>query len=387
MSADGISVRARQIHFSSIVIDTHADTPQRFLFDQFDMGHRDAEGCVDIPRLRAGGVSAIFFALWVPVEITGAAATARAFDLLGAVEEQIRRHPDALTLAASVKEVRAARERNKIAILLGVEGGHAINNDLQVLGQFAARGVRYMTLTHDAATDWADSSNDAPRHGGLTDFGREVVREMNRLGMLADISHVSDQAFRDVIEISRAPVIASHSCCKTICNAPRNLSDELIQALAARGGVFHITFHNAFLSQEYANASKALASESAVRKQATKQKFGGNEARKLIEGQRTSDEFIRTGKLPQVRWEKIIEHIDHAVRLAGADHVGLGSDFDGAFMPQGMQDASQIPKITEGLLSLGYSETSIAKILGGNTLRAMGESERIAVELRSEPAS
>ena len=383
MPADAISLRARRIHFSSLVVDTHTDTPQRFLFDHFDLGHRDAEGCVDIPRLRAGGIGAIAFALWVPVEITGPAAARRAFDLLDAVEQQIGRHADDLTLATSAAQVRAAREQNKIAILLGVEGGHAINNDLQVLRQFAARGVRYMTLTHNAATDWADSSNAAPRHNGLTDFGREVAREMNRLGMLVDVSHVSDETFRGVIETSRAPVIASHSCCRALCDAPRNLSDDLILALAARGGVLHITFHAAFLSQEYAHASRAMALESALREQAAKQKFGGNEAQKLLEGQRMSDELIRAGKLPLVRWEKIIEHIDYAVRLAGADHVGLGSDFDGAFMPEGLEDAAQFPRITEGLVGLGYSEADIAKILGGNTLRVLGDSERIAGELRS----
>ncbi len=383
MPADAISLRARQIHFSNIVIDTHADTPQRFLFDQFDMGHRDAEGCVDIPRLRAGGVSAIVFALWVPVEITGPAATARAFDLLEGVEDQIRRHPDDLTLATTAKEIREARQQNKIAILLGVEGGHAIDNDLEVLRQFAARGVRTMTLTHNAATDWADSSNAAARHNGLTGFGREVVLEMNRLGMMVDVSHVSDQTFRDVIETSRAPVIASHSCCRAICDAPRNLSDDLILALAAHGGVLHITFHAAFLSQEYAKANRALAPENSAREAAANEKFGVNEAQKLIEGQRASDELIRAGKLPQVRWEKIVEHIDHAVRLAGADHVGLGSDFDGAFMPEGLEDAAQFPRITEGLLGLGYGEADIAKILGGNTLRVMSEAETAAGRLQS----
>jgi membrane dipeptidase len=383
MPADAISPRARQIHYSSLVIDTHADTPQRLLFDHFDLGQRDDEGCVDIPRLRAGGIDAIAFALWVPVEIAGPAAARRAFDLLDAVEQQIGRHADDLTLATSAAQVRAAREQNKIAILLGVEGGHAINNDLHVLRQFAARGVRYMTLTHNAAIDWADSSNAAPRHNGLTDFGREVVREMNRLGMLVDVSHVSDETFRGVLETSRAPVIASHSCCRALCDAPRNLSDDLILALAARGGVLHITFHAAFLSQDYAHASRAMASESAFREQAAKEKFGGNEAQKLLEGQRMSDELIRVGKLPLVSWEKIIEHIDHAVRLAGADHVGLGSDFDGAFMPEGLEDAAQFSRITEGLVGLGYTEIDIAKILGGNTLRVLGDSERIAGELRS----
>ena len=387
MCADGIShpisPRARQIHFSNIVVDTHADTPQRFLFDHFDMGHRDAEGCVDIPRLREGGIGAIFFALWVPVAITGPPAVERAFNLLNAVREQVRLHPADLVLARTSEEVRKARAENKIAVLLGVEGGHAIHNDLEVLREFAARGVRYMTLTHNAATDWADSSNQAPRHEGLTDFGREVIREMNRLGMVVDISHVSDQTFRDVLETSRAPVIASHSCCRAICDVPRNLTDDMIKALAARGGVIHITFHTAFLSQEYADASKALQSESVVRSQTLDQKFGANEARKLIEEQRISDRFIEDGKLPQVRWEKIVEHIEHAVRLAGPNHVGLGSDFDGAFMPEGLRDAAQFPSITEGLLELEYNEADISKIVGGNILRVMEECDRIARELHS----
>src|ERR1700686_3446483 len=261
MHADDISSRARQNHSTSFVFDTHADTPQRFLFDHFDLGHRDAEGGVDIPRMREGGVGAIFFALWVPVDITGSKATRRALDLLDAVREQLRQHPDDLALATTSNEVRAARSQGKIAVLMGVEGGHAIDNNLEVLGDFFARGVRYMTLTHNAATDWADSSNQSPRHNGLTEFGRDVVREMNRLGMLVDISHVSDQTFYDVLEVSRAPVIASHSCCRAICNAPRNMSDDMIKALAARGGVIHITFHSAFLSQQYADATQSPDSE------------------------------------------------------------------------------------------------------------------------------
>ncbi len=378
MCADGISLRARQIHFSNIVVDTHADTPQRFLFDHFDLGRRDAQGCVDIRRLREGGIGAIFFALWVPVNIAGDAAVRRAFDLLSAVEEQVRLHGSELTLARTSGEVRKARAENKIAILLGIEGGHAIHNNLQILGKFAARGVRYMTLTHNAATDWADSSNQAPRHNGLTGFGREVVREMNRLGMMVDVSHVSDQTLRDVLETSRAPVIASHSCCRAICNAARNLSDEMMQALAARGGVLHITFHAGFLSQAYADASKALSRQRSFSEENVRRKFGPNEAQKQIEEQRQSNALIRAGKLPHVGWKEIIEHIDHAVRQVGAGHVGLGSDFDGAFMPEGMEDAAQYPRITEGLLELGYPESDISKILGENTLRVMEETERVA---------
>src|SRR5580692_962443 len=381
MRADELSPRARELHFSSLVFDTHADTPQRLFFDRFDLGKRDVEGCVDIPRLREGGFGAIFFALWVPVEITGGAATRRARDLLDAVLKQIEIHGGDLALAVSPAEVRAARARNKIAVLLGVEGGHAIDNDLAVLREFHARGVRYMTLTHNAATEWADSSNDSPRHNGLTDFGKQVIREMNRLGMLVDISHVSDPTFYDVLEISRAPVIASHSCCRALCDAPRNLDDAMIKALASRGGVIHITFHDAFLSQEYANANRALASEIAARDRAIHEKFGQNEARILMEGQRWNDESIRAGKLPGVSWEKIVEHIDHAVRVAGADHVGIGSDFDGAFMPQGMEDVSRLPWITEGLVRRGYGDADIRKILGENTLRVMAAADRTSKEL------
>jgi membrane dipeptidase len=384
MRAEDISPEARRIHFSSLVFDMHTDTPQRFLFDQFDLGHRDSEGCVDIPRLREGGVGAIFFALWVPVEITGPAATKRAFELLSATEKQIQLHSDELVMATSCEEIRIAREQGKIAVLLGVEGGHAINDDLRLLKEFFTRGVSYMTLTHNAPTGWADSSNHSPLHNGLTEFGREVVREMNRLGMIVDISHVSDQTFFDVLAVSRAPVIASHSCCRAICDSPRNLDDSMISALAAQGGMIHITFHDAFLSQEYSDARKALSAESDILEQEVEEKFGENEARKLIAAQHLSDERTRTGKLPQVSWEKIIEHVDHVVWVAGADHVGLGSDFDGAFMPEGMEDASNFPSITDGLLRMGFAESGIRKILGENTLRVLAECQRVASMLQAE---
>jgi membrane dipeptidase len=384
MSAEEISSRARAIHFSSLVVDTHADTPQRLLFDRFDLASRDAEGCVDIPRLREGGVGAVFFALWVPVDVVGRAATRRAQALLGSVIQQIERHSADLALCASSADVTEARVADKIAVLLGIEGGHAIDNSLDSLREFYARGVRYLTLTHSAATDWADSSNSPPRHRGLTGFGKEVIQEMNRLGMLVDISHASDATFYDVLEASRAPVIASHSCCRALCDAPRNLDDAMIQALASRGGVLHITFHNAFLSQEYADANRALSRQSAAREQVLSRRYGANEARKMIEGQRWNDEMIRAGKLPQVSWEKIIDHIDHAVRVAGALHVGIGSDFDGAFMPAGMEDASKFARITEGLLERGYAEPDIRKILGENTLRVMTDAERVSEVISSE---
>ena len=384
MCADDISSRARVLHFSSLVFDTHTDTPQRILFDRFDLATRDREGCVDIPRLREGGVGAVFFALWVPVGISGEAATRRARDLLDATVAEAQRHGEQLVLCTSTADVQSARSSARIAVLLGLEGGHAINADLAVLREFHARGVRYVTLTHNAATEWADSSSAAPRHHGLTDFGREVIREMNRLGMLVDVSHVSDATFDDVLETSRAPVVASHSCCRTLCDAPRNLDDPMIRRLAAGGGVIHITFHDSFLSQEYATAYRALAAESAARQEAIIEKYGENEARILMEGQRWSDQAIRAGKLPQVSWERIVEHIDHAVSVAGADHVGIGSDFDGAFMPEGMEDASKLPRITEGLFRRGYADADVRQILGENTLRVMAEAEQIGKELREE---
>ncbi len=266
-----------------------------------------------------------------------------------------------------------ARANEKIAVLLGIEGGHAIDNDLGNLREFYTRGVRYMTLTHNAATDWADSSNAAPRHNGLTDFGREVIREMNRLGMLVDVSHVSDSTFYDVLRASSAPVIASHSCCRALCDHPRNLDDAMIKAIADKGGVIHITFFDGFLSQEYAIANSALSSDIAASQLAAAQSSDTTRAQALLGAQRWNDESIRAGKLPQVSWEKIVEHIHHAVRLVGLDFVGVGSDFDGAFMPEGMEDASKFPLITEGLLRRGYSEANIRKILGENTLRVMAQ--------------
>jgi membrane dipeptidase len=380
MLEDENSRRAREVHFSSLVFDTHTDTPQRILFDKFDLGHRDGAGCVDIPRLRDGGVGAVFFALWVPVDITGEAATRRARDLLDATAAQIELHARELALCDSVSEIKTARAANKIAVLLGLEGGHAINADLAVLREFHARGLRYMTLTHNAATEWADSSSTAAVHHGLSDFGREVIREMNRLGMMVDVSHVSDATFDDVLATSRAPVIASHSGCRALCDAPRNLDDERIRRLAAAGGVMHVVFHNSFLSQEYASAYRSMADQSLARQKELQEKFGQNEARILMEGQRWNDALILGGKLPRVSWEKIVDHIDHAVRVAGADHVGIGSDFDGAFMPQGMEDASKLPRITEGLIRRGYPDADIRKILGENTLRVMVEVQRVSNE-------
>jgi len=386
LAADSVSEKAKKLHFSSIVMDTHDDTTQRFLDPKFDLGVRHPDGSIDIPRMKEGGLTGIFFSIWIPSKITGPEAVKRASEQIAAVREQVSKHPKEIVLATTAAEVRAAKKQGKIAALMGVEGGHMIGNDLEVLRSYAALGVRYMTLTHSGNDEWADSSTDKPVHNGLTDFGEDVVREMNRLGVIVDISHVSDKTFYDVLEVSKSPLFATHSSCRAICNAPRNMTDQMIKDLAAKGGVIQINYHVSFLSQEFRDAEKKDPSinegiSKEVKKRCPDEK---DEACQLIEGDKITREYVAAGKLPKVEWTKIIEHIDHAVKLVGADNVGLGSDFDGANMPYGMEDVTMIPKITGALLEKGYSESDIRKILGENTLRVMSEVERVSRELNGK---
>jgi membrane dipeptidase len=383
VSGDALSERARKLHFSSIVVDTHDDTTQRFLDGKFDLGTRSSAGSIDIPRMKEGGLGAIFFSIWIPSKITGPEAVDRALTQIDAVREQVRKHPNDLALATTAAEVREAHKQGKIAALMGVEGGHMINSNLGVLRSYAALGVRYMTLTHSGNDEWADSSTDKPVHNGLTDFGKDVVREMNRLGVIVDISHVSDKTFYDALEVSKAPLFASHSSGRAICDAPRNMTDQMMKDLAAKGGVVQINYHVGFLSQEFRDAEKADPEINKAISAEVMKRCGENEGCQLIEGDRITREYVEQGKLPRVEFPKIIEHIDHAVKAAGIDHVGLGSDFDGANMPYGMEDASKLPKITEALLQKGYSEGDVKKILGENTLRVMTEVERVSRELNS----
>jgi membrane dipeptidase len=385
LTADDLSARAKKLHFSAIVVDTHADTTQRLLDGKFDLGERNSSGGIDIPRMREGGLSAIFFSIWMPSKINGTEAVRRALVQINAVRDQVRTHSKDLVLATTAAEIRDAHNEGKIAALLGVEGGHMINSDLGVLRNFSSLGVRYMTLTHSGNCEWADASTDKPAHNGLTDFGKDVIREMNRLGMMVDISHVSDKTLYDALEISKAPLIASHSACRALCDAPRNMTDQMMKDLAAKGGVIQINYHVGFLSQEFRNSEKAHPEwEQAIAAEVRKA-CGENEACQLIEGDRVTREYVEQGKLPRVDWTEVIDHVDHAVKVAGIDHVGLGSDFDGANMPYGMEDASKLPKITEALLRKGYSEDDVKKILGENTLRVMADVERISHELNSPP--
>jgi membrane dipeptidase len=382
--ADSVSEQARKLHFSSIVLDTHADTTQRLLDGKFDIGERHSDGHIDIPRMREGGENAQFFSIWMMGTVTGGTAVQKSLDQIDAVRTMVRAHSKDMMLAVTAAEVRKAHEQGKIAVLMGMEGGHMIANDLAVLRMYSALGVRYMTLTHFYNNDWADSSTDKPAHNGLTELGKDVVREMNRLGMLVDISHVGDKTFYDALEVGKAPMIASHSSCRALDNHPRNMTDEMIKALAAKGGVIQINYERSYLSQEYNDAFKKNAGDISRMEEKFKKECGDNMDCEL----KMQGEFVKgllaDGKLPHVSWERIIDHIDRAVKLVGADHVGLGSDFDGADMPEGLDNASMLPKITEALLRKGYSESDIRKILGENTLRVMEQAEKIGRELQAQ---
>jgi membrane dipeptidase len=380
-----VSQKARDLHFRSVVVDTHDDTTQRLLDPKFDLGVRHADGSIDIPRMREGGLGAIFFSIWISGTVTGPEAVKRAMDQIDAVRELPVRFPKAVALARTAEDIRRIHAEGKIAALMGVEGGHMIDDDFGVLRDFARLGVRYMTLTHMIDTDWADSSTGKFTHNGLAEFGKQVVREMNRMGIMVDISHVSDKTFYDVLAVSEAPVIASHSSCRAICDAPRNMTDDMIKALAAKGGVMQINYHVGFLSQEFRDAEKVHPEIGKEIAEEVKKRCGEAEACQLVEGEKVTREYVAQGKLPRVEWTKIIEHIDHAVKLVGADYVGLGSDFDGANMPYGMDDASHLPQITNALLAKGYSESDIQKILGGNTLRVMEQVEVTSKRMGGQP--
>jgi membrane dipeptidase len=380
-----ISQKAHDLHFRSLVVDTHDDTTQRLLDPKFDLGARHLDGSIDIPRMREGGLDAIFFSIYIPGTVTGPTAVGRALEQIEAVRRQVTLHPNALVLATTAAEIRSAFAAHKIAVLMGVEGGHMINDDLKNVDKFASLGVRYMTLTHMLNTDWADSSTDKPAHNGLTDFGKQVVLEMNRVGMMVDVSHIADKTFYDVLATSRAPVIASHSSCRALDDAPRNMTDDMIKALAAKGGVIQINYHVGFLSQEFRDAEKAAPDLGKAIEAESKKRCGDQEACQLIEADKIVREYVEQGKLPRVYWTKIIDHIDHAVKLVGADHVGLGSDFDGADMPYGMEDATHLPQITNALLKEGYSESDIIKILGANTLRLMRDVEATSKTMGGKP--
>jgi len=360
--------RARRIHASLIGIDSHIDTLQRVLNGGEDISRRTGRGHVDLPRLKDAGMVAPYFALWVPTFYTGSEAVRRTLQLRDAMQSVLDAHPDQIELATTAADVERIAGAGRIAAVLTLEGGHQIADDLAVLRMYHRLGIRSMTLTHFRHNNWADASTDRPVHDGLTDFGRQVVREMNRLGMIVDISHVSDKTFYDTLAVTTKPVIASHSSCRALSDVPRNMSDDMIRALARNGGVIGINFGAGFVSAKDAAALRQRIGAAV----ATEPDLVGHDL----------DEFARTDYLKEygemkpsaATLDDAVAHIVHAVKLAGVDHVGIGSDWDGINMvPTGLEDVSKMPALTAKLLEHGFSEEDVRKILGGNHLRVLRE--------------
>jgi membrane dipeptidase len=367
--ADEVMERARRIQSEVIGIDSHIDTMQRVLMEHVDLGRRLSDGEVDLPRLREGGMHAPFFALWVPTFYKGSEAVRRTLDLRDAMQSVLDRYPDQIELALTASDVERLVHAHKIAAILTIEGGHQIADDLAVLRMYQRIGIRSMTLTHFRNNNWADSSTDKPQHSGLTAFGKEVVREMNRIGMIVDISHVSDKTFYDTLAATTKPVIASHSSCRALSSLPRNMTDDMLRALAKNGGVVGINFGGGFLSQKEADVTLRDIN-----------RIGGSEPN--LTGKELDDYTVKMHihdnwahpKPTSAALDDAVAHIDHVVKVAGIDHVGIGSDFDGiAEVPHGLEDESKMPALTAALLKQGYSEADIQKIMGENTLRVMRE--------------
>lgn len=380
---------AKSIHQSALVVDTHADTPQRFLDENYDIGNTDPKdvGHVSLDKARAGNLDAEFFSIWVEPSFEGHYVQ-RTLDLIDSVYQQAGQHPDRMTMAFSTVDIERAHREHKLAALMGIEGGHVIEDDLRLLREYHRLGVRYMTLTWSNSNNWGDSSGDitdpkVPHHDGLTDFGKQVVLEMNRLGMMVDISHVADKTFWDAITTTKAPVIASHSSARALCDAPRNMTDDMLRAVGKNGGVVQVNFFNGFLDQKFRDADIAQRAERDAAIDAFK-------AKRKAEGKSVAYadyEFIErdfAAKIPRPAFSVLIDHIDHIAKIAGVDHVGLGSDFDGVAgaTPEGMNSAADLPKITEALLARGYSKDDIHKILGGNLMRVFREVEKVSHQMQ-----
>jgi membrane dipeptidase len=389
---NSVSAKARAIHASALVIDTHADTPQRFLDENFDIGSTDPKdiGHISLDKARAGNLGAEFFSIWVEPKTNQGHFAQHTMDLIDSVYQQAARHPDRMTMAFSVADIERAHKDKKLAALLGIEGGHSIENDIHVLRDFYRLGVRYMTLSWSNTNEWADSSGDSndptvAHHNGLTEFGKQVVTEMNRLGMMVDISHVADKTFWDTIAVTKAPVIASHSSARALTDAPRNMTDDMLRAVGKNGGVVQVNFFNGFDDQAFWDAAKAQAKErdAAVDAYLAQQKAAGKQVTYLDED-RIEREW--TAKIPRAPLKSLIDHIDHIAKVAGLDHVGLGSDFDGVSgaTPEGIDSAADLPKITQALLDRGYSAEDIHKILGGNLLRVFRAAERVSREMQAQ---
>ena len=386
-----------QVERSAIIIDTHADTPQRIVDENYDLADPLKGGNWNLESAQKGNLGAEFFSIWVDPGPNQGHFARRTLILIDAVKQQVAKHSDKMMFVTSPEGIELAHREHKIAALMGIEGGHSIEDSIPLLRQFYALGVRYMTLTWSNSNGWADSSGDIENPNvphtkeGLSEFGKDVVYEMNRLGMLVDISHVSDRTFYRTLVITRAPVIASHSGARALCDAPRNMTDDMLRAVAnsggpgSKGGVVQVNFYSAFVSQKYRDAQKALQPEvtKAVQELKDKYKAEGKEA--------PSDEIEKLQRkfadsIPRPPLSDLIDQIDHIAKVAGVDHVGLGSDFDGVSgqLPEGIDSPGDLPKITAALMERGYSAEDCRKILGGNLLRVFHEVEQVSKQLQAE---
>ena len=375
--------RARALHQQTPLIDGHNDYPWALRekaqrnFDKLDIAKAQPSIMTDIARLRAGGVGGQFWSVYVPVELTGQSAVTATLEEIDTVHQMIRRYPETFELALTADDVERIFKKGKIASLIGMEGGHSIDNSLAALRMFHRLGARYMTLTHGKNTAWADSATDDPKFGGLSPFGEEVVREMNWLGMLVDLSHVSPESMEDAIRVSQAPVIFSHSSARALNDVPRNVPDNVLQMLPKNGGVVMVTFVPGFLSPKVAAWNKLQTAEQT---RLTTQ-FPADAAAVT----RGVDEWTKAHPAPRAVVSDAADHIDHIRKVAGIDHIGLGGDFDGiTAVPQGLEDVSKYPSLTAELLRRGYKDDEVKKILGQNVLRVMREAEKVSKKLQAE---
>lgn len=379
-----VSEKARAIHSRGYVFDGHNDLPWEIRkapkrFDEWDIRKSQPQLHTDIDRLRKGNVGAQFWSVYVPAETRKAGnAYQTTVEQIELVHDMIKRYPDVFQLALTADDVDAARKSGKIASLIGMEGGHSIEDSLQNLRRLFDMGARYMTLTHSDTLGWADSATDDSQHGGLAPFGEEVVREMNRLGMLVDLSHVSPETMHDALDLSKAPVIYSHSSAKAIANHPRNVPDDVLKRIAVNRGVVMINFFSGFVVPESAEIMKEMFH---VRR-ALQAKYPNSKQ----DVDREYKVWQLKNPFPAGEAKIIADHIDHVVKMAGIDCVGLGSDYDGiTTIPKGMEDVSTYPLLTELMLQRGYSEEDIHKVLYKNVLRALRECENVAKQISSKP--
>jgi membrane dipeptidase len=371
------------IHQRAIIVDGHCDTPYRMHRHNVHLDQHDTEAQADLRTLQKSGITATFFAAYVPPYYANRGAADFARKLIDLIQLETRRLPLELSLCTDSAGIRAAKAAGKLAIMIGVEGGHAIEDSLEVLRELYDRGARYLTLTHVNTNNWCDSSGDAGRHGGLTGFGRDVVRTMNDLGMIVDISHVSDKAFYHAIETTRVPVVATHSSCRALCRHPRNMTDDMLRTLARNGGVCMINFFSAFISDDVAQV---------IMKAQKRPKNGGDPTggtEELPDDRTDWDaylEWFQTLGAPRATLDQVADHVFHAAEVAGIDHVGIGSDFDGVpALPDGLTDASMLPALSARLIERGMREEELEKVLGGNFMRVFEEVERCT--RKSSPAS